>query len=838
MNNTLVDWFCGCKSGSCGGEAVTLHLQAAFASLQAPIGPEDELFAAQLQREGQALIRAKDAVRSSERRLKEVKKESLTNHGAYLFRVTLQRFTDALRLVLEQAVINPGEARRYGAVLPYFNEFESVEQIAAVALVAAVDQLTRRQSLIAFTQHIGAAIEKEHRLIRLQQANPQAQRKLFRSGFTRSQMASKAVMESLRVFVPKWDNKVRTEVGAFLLDLIVQETGLFQVAMRKFGRFSQRVIGPSDEAIAFVTACPPREAKSNAGPMLCPPRPWPGLFGGGSLNNAGCLVHVPVQELNRLDEYVKGFYSGKDLRRIYRAVNHLQSVELRVSSEITEVVRVAWDNGIDGLFPCRKVPPDVPDRLHGDATEDEIRARNRKAAQAHRDRERNRSARIRIERSVQAAEEVAGKSVFQAMHLDYRGRIYAENRNVTTQGQEHEKSLLSFAPAPVGPDGIEWILKAAAGHYGLSRNTWQERLQWGEKNVERMLSAASDPLSKLELWRSAKDPWQFLQLCRGLKEAMETGATGVPIRLDQTTSGLGILSAMLRNREVGRLCNVWGKTPRDLYSLVAENVTKALVADLEAEEEKTRIHAERWLEIGVTRSLIKTPVLAAPYGGTYMGLADSVVEFLDAHYGFVATKDFLFMVAMPSKYLASHIWREMKPYVDPCNGVKHWLRAVVKKCMAKGHPVRWTSPSGLPMEAASRMGNRTQVWTHLYGKRTSMNYVDQPVANQLNPKAATKNISSNAIHSMDAALVAMVANQLAGQDIPLTTNHDCFATSPAHATQMHNTLLSCFAALYRTDWLAVWREEIETATGVRLPEPPEYGDLGLGDIGTNPYMFS
>ena len=123
-----------------------------------------------------------------------------------------------------------------------------------------------------------------------------------------------------------------------------------------------------------------------------------------------------------------------------------------------------------------------------------------------------------------------------------------------------------------------------------------------------MLAAAADPLGKLELWRNAADPWQYLQLCRGLKEALETGRTGVPIRLDQTTSGCGILSTLVRDAKVARMCNIIGKTPRDLYTRIAEKVCFRLAQDLEMGDAKARTLAEIWLRRGIDRRLVKGPV--------------------------------------------------------------------------------------------------------------------------------------------------------------------------------------------------------------------------------------
>lgn len=806
--------------------------------LLAPTTPPDDLFATQLQREQQQTKRSEDRHRTQQRRLKESGKESALNYGSALFKATQERLKQELDLRFEEAVLNPEVARAYGAAYPYFDSFDSTDQVATVALIAAIDLLSRRYRRPTFCQHIGRAIENEARLIRLRNRAPTVQRKLFKSGMKRQQVASKKVMEALSCPCPAWGNKARLMVGEFLLESIVKATGLFKVEKVRVGKTMPSFVLATDDALAFIKAVKPSEAKTSYGPMVVPPRPWTDLWTGGTLTNHAPLIHVHLHDMERIDETIKRLYAPRDLSTVLTTVNYLQSIPLQVDSGTVEECRIAWDNGIEGLFPCRRVPPEIPERLSHDPDPEALKVRNRMAAAAYRDREKNRHVRVSIERSIQAAEEMQGRELWQAYHLDYRGRYYAENRTCTHQGPDHEKAMLGFQPQPVNDEAIDWILKAAAGHYGLSRDTWEARLTWGRQNRERLLAAAADPLGKLELWRSAKDPWQFLQLCKGYKEAVETGATGVPIRLDQTTSGLGILSALLRLEDTGRLCNLHGKTPKDLYSLVAERVTKALMVDLEMGDEKQKGLAQLWLEIGVGRGLIKGPVLAAPYGGRYQGLADSVVDFLDDHYGYVPLEQYLYKVATPGKYLASVIWREMKPVIAPAMTLKAWLMKAVKKVMAEGKPLEWTSPSGLPMEAADRMTTTKQVNTLLYGVRGTISIAEAPVDGKLNHKAASRNISANFVHSFDAAMVSLLTTSLARRDIPLLCNHDCFATTANRASELHNELLTTFAGLYRTDWLAVLREEMQAQSGISLPALPEYGSLPVGQIGTNPYLFS
>jgi DNA-directed RNA polymerase len=796
---------------------------------------EDE----QKQRQLQDQERSRLAHLSNQRRLKEFKKESALAHGRVLFQTLHQAVAEQIRTSVEGFICDPTRARIHGAALPYLNEFDSLEQVAGVALITALDQMTRKQTLATFCQSIGKALEDENRLIRLRHRSPLTQRKLFRSsGLSRRAIASKQVMRALACPCPEWNDKAKLQVGSFMLDCM-ECTGLFRLVKRRVGNRTPYYVEPTEDVLAFIRACPPAVAATSHGAMVCPPRPWTGVFGGGLLDNPEPLVRVPVQDMEDRHGKAVEMYRQADMSRVLTAVNALQDTPLLVSGEMTSYLRTAWDNGIDGLFPCSRVPMEVPERLGHDPSLEALKERNRLAAMAHRDREKNRNTRVKVERAIQHAEALADRTIWQAYQLDHRGRAYTVNRYVTHQGPDYEKSLLTLPPEPVGPDGIDWILKAAAGHHGLSRSTWADRLQWGHVNRERMVAAAEDPLGRLELWRSAKDPWQFLQACRGLKEALETGSTGVPIRLDQTTSGLGILSAMTRQKGIARLCNVWGSTPRDLYSVVAERVTKALEHDMQlGEDDKQKALSSLWLNYGITRSLVKGPVLAVPYGGKFMSVSDMLVDVLDAHYGYVPLEEFNYKVATPAKYLASHLWRELMQVVEPCMVVKAWLLKVVGKVMNHGHPLEWTAPTGFPMRVADRMLTTTNVPMLLFGQRRSIKFADAPIEAKLNPQAAKKAICANVVHSMDASLLIGVTNAMAQLGAPLLTNHDCFATTPLHATALHDRLLWNFAGLYRTDWLAVWKEEIETGTGLKLPKLPQYGDLEVGLIGSNPYVFS
>ena len=797
--------------------------------------PPKTLEQQQLARQLQAKEQAKQARDTQQRRLREMGLESRLDYGQKLFSITVDAVAQDLNTAFEDFVLNPYRSRRHAAAMPFFDSFKDCHHIAAIGVTAAIDQLSRRQRFPTFLQHLGRAVEREWRLIKLGKKSPMEMRALMRTGMSRKQISNKDVMCALQCPVYDWTDLTRLQVGAFLADSIFA-TELLTTIMVKKGMKTTRLVVPTEQAEEFIKSTRPRQYNASHLAMLVPPRDWVGLHGGGLLENEEPLVKVVLQDAS--EEGALAHYEAADMSVPVAAVNHLQRQRLICSGPMVGTQRVTWEGGWEGLWPCSRNPPELPDRLTGNPSPEEVKARNKRAAAAHRDREMNRHRRVKIERSLQIAEDVADRVVYQAHYCCHRGRIHA-NARVSTQGPDHEKAQLSFAEQlPVNAEAFDWLLKGAAGHYGLSRSAWKERLDWGSKHIDLMVAAADDPLNRTELWRGAKDPWQFLQACMGVKEAKETGRTGVMVRFDQTTSGCGILAALTRQDSVGRLCNLYGDTPADLYSIVAESVTAELSKDLQSGDQRRQTLAQLWLERGVDRGLCKGPILRAPYGGSYMSLCDGLVDALERHLGYVPLEEYVLRVSIPSKYLASIMWSELKRVINPVMEVKGWLRACCKKVLLQQKPLEWTSPSGWPMRVADREQTQRTIGTYLYGKRVEMNFADQPIDSPLSYTQANKALVANAIHAFDAAFCSTIAYKAAEQSIPLLTTHDCFACHPANAGRLHELLHWEFGQMYRKPQLARIHQEMQDNSGIDLPAPPIHNTMDPMAIGSNFYLFS
>jgi len=796
----------------------------------------EELEAEQFARQSKAKDRAKEARDSQQRRLKEMGVESKLDYGQKLFSICLDALAEDYQDTIENFLIDPTAARRHAAALPFFNDFSSVHHIAAVALTAAIDQLSRRQRLPTFLQHLGLAVERECRLIKLGKRSPMEVRRMLRIGMSRRSISTRKVMSALNCPVVEWSDQTRLQVGQFLADGIFRTELLTTITVRK-GIRTPRLVVPTAQAEQFIRNTRPRHYSVAHGAMLVPPRDWPGLHGGGLLDSDDPLVKPVLQDAG--DKGSLAHYEAADLAVQIEIVNFLQRQRLRCSGEMVSTQRITWEGGWEGLWPCQRNPLEMPDRLSGDPTPEQLKIRNRQAAAAHRDRETQRHRRVKIERSLQTSEENSDRDLWQSWYYDWRGRIYS-HAAVSTQGSGFERAQMSFAePLPVDDEAFEWLLKSAAGQWGMGRNTWKERLNWGRQNIDRMLAAAEDPLGKPELWRSAKDPWEFLQSCYGVREARATGKTGVPVKLDQTTSGCGILAALLRQDTVGWLTNIYGNNgPQDLYSVIAEATTAELAKDLQSGDQRRKALAELWLERGVNRSLVKGPVLRAPMGGSYMSLCDDLVAALEAHIGFVDLEQYVYRISIPSKYLASILWSEMKQVVNPVMTIKPWLRSCCKALLIRGKPMEWTSPMGWPMRVADREPVTRRVDTHLFGKKVSMSIVDQPVDAALSPTQASKALAANVLHQWDAAFAQKVIYKAVEQSKPMLPTHDCFAVHPANAAWLHRTLHHEFGQMYRHRILEDMHLEMQERTGIKLPAPPVINSFDPMALGSNPYLFS
>lgn len=141
--------------------------------------------------------------------------------------------------------------------------------------------------------------------------------------------------------------------------------------------------------------------------------------------------------------------------------------------------------------------------------------------------------------------------------------------------------------------GIQYLKIDIASNFGLDKATWDERLQWFE--------AHKDQLD--ELTNAAENPALYFAGVQSYRKACKGEASGYPISLDATSSGLQLLACLTGDVNAAQLCNVINYVQegvvqrRDGYTVIYRAMVDAL-----GEEGR------------ITRDPVKKAVMTSLYG--------------------------------------------------------------------------------------------------------------------------------------------------------------------------------------------------------------------------------
>lgn len=117
--------------------------------------------------------------------------------------------------------------------------------------------------------------------------------------------------------------------------------------------------------------------------------------------------------------------------------------------------------------------------------------------------------------------------------------------------------------------GIDYLKIDIASNFGLDKKTWNQRIEWfnaNEANLDALIPQADSPAL-------------FYAGIQAYRKALAGEATGYPISLDATSSGLQILACLTGDRKAAELCNVINFSEdavvqrRDGYTVIYNTMT-------------------------------------------------------------------------------------------------------------------------------------------------------------------------------------------------------------------------------------------------------------------------
>lgn len=759
---------------------------------------------------------------------------SRTPEGRALIGQHAEAVSIELGALLERLFEDPSQAGPHHAAWPLLLDVtgRGPRSLALIALSAAIDGLPGASPVVELHARIGSALKSEMLASRAWRSDAGLARLVTRAMGERA-IADPVVLRECRVDPSGWTRAQRMEVGALAFDAVQRGAGLFSLALTRHMNKNVLMAVP---AAAPAGAQP--KARAPSMPNKSPLPTW--LLDNRVCGDSAVAPGGRGVPLIRHKASQGGASPSRPSQALVFAANRLQEVATTVDPWMLGVMQQAWEQGIPGLFPvCRHAedPPPPPGGAVGAAAMAAWRLARYRAQSDARQGKRDRK---RIEAFLEQARQFAGRSMWQPHFSDFRGRLYTEARTLTHQGPDWAKGAIGFqlASVPSTPGWREWILQSAANHYGKS-GTIQAMREWGRNEAGRLMAVAEDPLGRLELWRGAKDPWQFLQACR----ALATGDAGAPVRLDQCNSGAAIAAALTRDHRLARLTNLVarcqaGEEERlDLYSRVVDVVVDALQEDLHFGGEGTVRLARFWLERGITRRMAKPLVVASLYGGSHLSSLDAIaLELAQEQMGQVAR--WRGSCVTPAQYLAKKFRLAIRRELEPVHAIRGWVRALAAARIRQGQPFSWATPSGVVVAVGRPDDGRTAVHTYTTGSARWATGDDVPLEGELSLRATGPGLMPNFIHSFEAAFLHLVVSTAAGEGIPLLANHDCFATPAGRADALHDLLHSKMREVYAGDHLVRIWSEVVAATGVKaVPAPPCSGTLDSESIGLNPHHF-
>jgi len=647
-----------------------------------------------------------------------------------------------------------------------------------------------------------------------------------------------------------WSEKDAGMIGKWLLEMVLAHTNLAKltVSFSKGKRKSYLEATPETEMALISGHIKCEELSPVFTPMVCPPQPWADPWNGGYLQRRMPFIKV------RDKGYIRSL-EGRDLSQVYGALNTLQSTAYRINKSVLGVLKRALDGNakLPGLVDQEKLP--LPAKPQDIETNEEARTQwKREAARVHSHNATIRGERIAQRMKLNTAEDYSQYETIYFPHtLDWRGRAYPVPVFLNPQGDDMAKSLLQFAEGkPLGEEGELWLKIHVANLFGVDKVGLAERIKWVDDNFDALLECGTDPDST-DLWTTADKPWQALAACFELVGLSIMGTDYVshlPVAMDGSCNGLQHLSAMLKDETGGAAVNlVPSDKPADIYTTVAERVSEKLRDEC---RHKTLtldcMKAQLWTTMGISRKLVKRPVMTTPYGVTGFGIRDQLKKEIDAQ-GLLDGNREAWLVKDTDKpekatyyaasYIAPIVAEAIGETVLASRQVMDWLRDCAKTAGEAGVMLNWVNPVGLPTQSDyyKRKGEKFQA--RIGGQMVQIWLSHN--TNDINVQKIATGMSPNVVHSYDGAHMMLTVNACKEEGITsLAMVHDSYATHACDVGMMNALLRREFVEMYSGNVLQDLYAQFISQVGecVELPAPPAQGNLDLSLVEDSPYFFA
>lgn len=747
--------------------------------------------------------------------------------------------------------------------LPRLRELEP-DTAALVALKCILRMVGfETRGLLAIAVEIGTWCEHEARCKAWKEEEPEDWRltqQSFRDKHSTSVHQRRATIAIFNKYVRDklgwigWTDEERIRVGLEMVNFVVVATGRRFFPMpdpnwvpKKLpsGAYAKRplVLATDAELTAWIAAAMEDELVHQPAffPTLIPPMEWSGPRDGGYFTpfvKTPLLIRFKANHQDQKQHAIEE-YERLDMPNVYASVNYVQNTPWRINTRVLEVAQEVWDKDLAIAGIPRREAETVPTRPDLEDDDPALKEWAKAASEVHGRNATRVSHYISQWRTLKLAERMSHEPVFYFPHmLDFRGRMYPIPTELSPQGGDLHRGLLTFGiPKPVMAEDAGWLAIHLANCHGVDKVSLDERMAWVEERNDRWRQIAEDPMGNRS-WAEEDDAWQLLaaifEWVRWLDEG-EGMLSSLPIRVDGTCNGIQHLSALVRDEVGGAAVNlVPGPKPNDIYRDVAGLLTVELQKDTHND------YAKMWLRLfggPAPRDVTKRPVMILPYGGTPHAYFTYTMEWLKKN-------DTQWTIPQEERvkavsYLVKLLWVAVEGKVRRAKEVMEWLQKCCVEASKQGLPLTWETPAGFRVRQFYGQLEGHRVETKIDGQRLQLQ--EWRETTKLNTEEAAQGIAPNFIHSLDAS--ALMTTTLLAKDNGvrcMTAIHDAYGTVAGDMWTLTKCLREAFIETHSGPVLENFLRDCQRVAGVdaKWPAPLKMGKLDLEAIRQSDYFFA
>lgn len=711
------------------------------------------------------------------------------------------------------------------------------DKLGVLALVTILNFADRTEATMEMVcKSLGSHVEQEYQFEKLKRDHKKLYdvvRKKIKN-WTPRQVAY--MRQKVKDVESRWPLRVRYWVGAKLIELVLDNTTLFErirynTSKRgQFRRMSKLGIRPEARAELEKQHTDCEIIRPYYLPMVVTPCDWSDTRNGGFRYHRYPLVKPQNLTDNPIEYPMPGPI-------VFEAINLVQRTGWRVNPRILTVMAQVWKAGGGWAGLPLSNPKPLPRKPSDIGTDADVRSEYKQKARAVYDynaktiaQRKSALSKIRTAAAYQDQSEF-----FFPWQLDYRSRMYPVTGDLHPQSDDVARGLLEFSVGePLREEGLPWLPIKLANHFGHDRVSFDDRRGWVDDNARHIIASASDPL-QYKWWAKGDDPWQVLASCFELADAWRNPrpteyVSHMPVNQDGTCNGLQHFAAMGLDQTAAALVNL---TPADIPSALYEQVAEKVVRIVENDcREISRIAAGMWhpcfeWQGRVNRYTVKRAAMTVPYGVTLEGMADQFIT--DGH-----TEE-MNRPRSCAVYLRDITWAVLKVQVHSARVTMEWLKKVSSKTAKKNVALRWTTPAGFPVIQEALEYQQTAIYTLL--QRIQIHAANDD--GKISVHRQNRCMPPNFVHSHDAAHMMLTVVDAAKRGITsFNMIHDDFGCHACYVPRMNEATRNQFVRMYAfNDVLAQYRQAWQEQSGVDLPSPPKRGDLDITQVYRSSYFF-